>query len=488
MIPTTIAVLQIVIPIILLARLFEARRRSLLAWTIFIAGVAIYMVAIAIAGVWLVLPWYTGLAYLFVIALSVLWRAGDVRTLRWRPSGRFAHVELVVAALLFAGASGLLVQSVSARRAPSGTAINLSFPLRGGTYYVANGGGSELTNAHLETLQDATFRDYRGQSYAVDLVRLDGRGLRASGVLPADLNRYASLGEAVLAPCDGAVVSAENGVSERAPPLTDRQHLAGNFVFLNCGAAHVLLGHLQQGSVRVRPGDRVTAGQRLGAIGNSGNSDEPHLHVHAQTATTGTRSLLDAPPVPVTFYGRALARNDVVRTEAVPQPEMTETELLYTQLASTVVALLMLIVSVRSRAIGRKLFATLFGWAAAVNAWTALTSPTAYLGYAGFTVSDLYRGFILGLFGQHITPIVVGIAVGQACIAIALLRGRRWQKAGLAGAVVFLLAIVPLGIGAGAPATVIMALGAGVLWRKPAAPRVVIELVTTFRETHPRAA
>jgi hypothetical protein len=283
-------------------------------------------------------------------------------------------------------------------------------------------------------------------------------------------------------------VSAEDGVLDLSPPLTDRQHLAGNFVFLNCGTAHVLLGHLHQGSVSVRPGDRVTAGQRLGAIGNSGNSDEPHLHVHAQQATTGTRSLLDAPPVPVTFYGRALARNDVVRTGAAPQPTMTETELLYGQLGSTIVALLMLVVSVRSRRIGRKLFAVLFGWAAAINAWTALTSPADYLGYAGLTVSDLYRGFILGFFGQHITSIVVGIAFCQACIAIALLRGRRWQRAGLAAAVVFLLAIVPLGVGAGVPATVIMALGAGVLWREPAAPRVVIELVTTYRETHRRAA
>jgi hypothetical protein len=52
----------------------------------------------------------------------------------------------------------------------------------------------------------------------------------------------------------------------------------------------------------------------------------------------------------------------------------------------------------------------------------------------------------------------------------------------------FLLAIVPLGIGAGVPAPVILALGAGMLWREPAAPRMVIELVTTHRETHRRAA
>ena len=49
-------------------------------------------------------------------------------------------------------------------------------------------------------------------------------------------------------------------------------------------------------------------------------------------------------------------------------------------------------------------------------------------------------------------------------------------------------AIVPLGVGAAVPATVIMALGAGALWREPATPRAVIDLVTTRREIHRRAA
>ena len=489
MIPTTVAALQIVVPFILIARLFEARRRSMLAWTLFILGVVVYVASIAIGGVWLMLPWYTGLVYLFIAALAVLWRAGDVRTLPWRPVGRFACIELAVAVVLFVGASALLVQTVNARGASAAPAVNLSFPLKGGTYYVANGGAGELTNAHVKTLHDERFRDYRAQSYAIDIVRVGERGLRASGALPADLSRYASFGEAVLAPCDGSVVSVENNAADMVPPLTDRDHLAGNFVFVNCGPAHVLLGHLQQGSVGVRPGERVTAGQRLGAIGNSGNSDEPHLHLHAQLATAGTRSLLDARPVPVMFYGRALARNDLVRTDAVPPPTMTETELLYGQLGSTVVALLMLIGSVRSRTVGRMLFAMLFAWASAANAWTALTSPADYLGYAAFAVSDVYRWFIFGFFGQHITAIVLSIAFGQGCIAVALRRGDRWwQRAGLAAAIAFLLAIVPLGVGAGVPATVILALGAGVLWREPAKPRAVIDLGTRRPELHRRAA
>ena len=36
--------------------------------------------------------------------------------------------------------------------------------------------------------------------------------------------------------------------------------------------------HLQPGSIDVRVGDRVAAGQPLGRLGNSGNSDAPHLH------------------------------------------------------------------------------------------------------------------------------------------------------------------------------------------------------------------
>jgi hypothetical protein len=452
-----------------------------------VTGVAIYIASIAVAGVWLALPWYTGLAYLSIIAGAVLWRAGDIRSLPWRPIGRFAYVELTVALLLCGGASALFVQSIGARRPSTESAINLAFPLHGGTYYVANGGRAALTNAHLKTLADR-FRDYRGQSYAVDLVRIDDRGLRASGALPADLERYASAGETVFAPCDGSVVSIENNAPDMIPPLTDREHLAGNFAFLDCGSAHVLLGHLRRGSVVVQVGQHVAAGARLAAVGNSGNSDEPHLHIHAQKATTSTRSLLDARPVPMTFYGRALARNDIVRTDAVPPATMTETELLYAQLGSTIVALLMLIVSVRARTLGRKLFALLFAWAAVANAWTALTSPADYLGYAAFTVSGAYRAFIFGFFGQHITPIVLTIAAGQACIAAALLKGPQWQRAVLLAGIVFLVAIAPLGVGSGMPAPLILALGAGVLWREPARARATIEFVPRRVEAPRRAA
>jgi murein DD-endopeptidase MepM/ murein hydrolase activator NlpD len=43
----------------------------------------------------------------------------------------------------------------------------------------------------------------------------------------------------------------------------------------------VQLAHLQPGSVAVSVGDRVSAGQLVGKVGNSGNTMWPHLHINA---------------------------------------------------------------------------------------------------------------------------------------------------------------------------------------------------------------
>ena len=58
----------------------------------------------------------------------------------------------------------------------------------------------------------------------------------------------------------------------------------GNFVVLRSVApdgreVRVVLAHLRQGSVRMRTGGRVRAGEALGEVGNSGNTTEPHLHL-----------------------------------------------------------------------------------------------------------------------------------------------------------------------------------------------------------------
>ena len=72
--------------------------------------------------------------------------------------------------------------------------------------------------------------------------------------------------------------------------------------------AHMLL---------VRTGQRVRAGELIGRVGNSGNTTEPHLHIHAEPgAYPGLFS--GEPPVPMRFEGRLLERNDRIRSGALP--------------------------------------------------------------------------------------------------------------------------------------------------------------------------
>ena len=50
--------------------------------------------------------------------------------------------------------------------------------------------------------------------------------------------------------------------------------------------------HLKRGSVRVRVGQRVRAGQQIASLGNSGNSTAPHLHFGMQDGPNGLSNSL----------------------------------------------------------------------------------------------------------------------------------------------------------------------------------------------------
>jgi len=110
----------------------------------------------------------------------------------------------------------------------------------------------------------------------------------------------------------------------------------------------------------------------------------------------------------------------------------------------------------------RWLFVTLFAGAGVFNAFTALHAPESYVeGFAKLAV-PAYRSFIEGPFAQHATAFVLSIALGQVLVAAMIAKGERWLARGAFGAVVFLVAISPLGVGSAFPATLFMALAMSV--------------------------
>jgi murein DD-endopeptidase MepM/ murein hydrolase activator NlpD len=71
--------------------------------------------------------------------------------------------------------------------------------------------------------------------------------------------------------------------------------VGGNYIILDLGNAYfVFYAHLQPNAIRVKIGDRVRRGQVIALLGDSGNSDAPHLHFHV----TDGNSPLGAEGVP----------------------------------------------------------------------------------------------------------------------------------------------------------------------------------------------
>lgn len=133
--------------------------------------------------------------------------------------------------------------------------------------------------------------------HAYDFVRIgeDGLSYRNNGLMLAD---YHLFGLEVLSPAAGSVVACRDDLPDNPPGLIDHVNNWGNFVILCMpGGLHVELSHLQQHSLRVKPGDVVRPGQVLALCGNSGYSLYPHLHMQVQVGPW-----LGDETVPFTFH------------------------------------------------------------------------------------------------------------------------------------------------------------------------------------------
>lgn len=104
--------------------------------------------------------------------------------------------------------------------------------------------------------------------------------------------------------------STVNTLPDLIPPESDRKNPAGNHILINCKGADVILAHLQQGSITVQAGNAVKVGQAIAKVGNSGNTIEPHLHIHARKENTG-KSILNGEGMPIIFDSRFLVRNSL---------------------------------------------------------------------------------------------------------------------------------------------------------------------------------
>jgi Peptidase family M23 len=306
-------VTQIILPLVLMGWLAVAPPRNSLGVLLQALVTAVSLLAIARMGIWIFPPWWIPYGYglLFAISLAIVLRRP--KPLPRMPSSWLGWMTIIgfVAFGVFAGNEA--VRSWAGQFPPLIPAVDLAFPLRGGDYLILNGGNDIRINAHMKLLDESVprFRAYRGGSYGVDIVKIDPFGLRAKGIVPSDLVAYQIHGEPILAPCSGKIIQSIDGLPDMQISQIDAVNRSGNHVLLRCGDVDVLLAHFRPQSLSVQSGMDVWVGDRLAEVGNSGASDEPHLHIHAQRPGSSSAPL-SGDPLLMRFNGRFLIRSDRV--------------------------------------------------------------------------------------------------------------------------------------------------------------------------------
>lgn len=119
------------------------------------------------------------------------------------------------------------------------------------------------------------------------------------------LEDYGCYGVPVVAPANGLIVKARDGEPDEVPGVISNNFTApeGNFVAIQLDetGTYLIIAHLKPGSVTVSTGDTVIEGQVIGACGNSGNTSEPHIHIHHQRQDPNLFPLNFAEGLPLYF-------------------------------------------------------------------------------------------------------------------------------------------------------------------------------------------
>lgn len=185
-----------------------------------------------------------------------------------------------------------MIETIAPTTVDNRKPVTISPPLSGANWVDANGCCG--MTAHRMALNPVNGQLWAAERYAIDYVQLapDGRLFNGN---KADLASYPCFGADVHTAADGQVAAVVDNLPEQLPgakpvglPL---DQYAGNRVILDIGAGnYVMYAHLKTGSTKVKVGDKVTTGQVVGAVGNTGNTDGPHLHFQLMSASDPLRA------------------------------------------------------------------------------------------------------------------------------------------------------------------------------------------------------
>jgi hypothetical protein len=162
-------------------------------------------------------------------------------------------------------------------------------PLRGPGWVVINGCCDEYTS-HRSGLFSIDGTLHAGERYAIDFVQMTPQGQITDG--PGNvLSSYPYYGDEVHSATAGKVVRVRQNLADgpidfELPPR-EAGDAGGNEIVVQVKpGVYAYYAHLIPGSARVQVGDRVAVGETLASLGNTGNSNAPHLHFQLMDGPT----------------------------------------------------------------------------------------------------------------------------------------------------------------------------------------------------------
>lgn len=165
----------------------------------------------------------------------------------------------------------------------TGNAVVLSPPLKGDRWL--NGDGCcEIIGPHRFVINTMDGKLRLSERFAIDFVQLDENGRLYTGD-PTVLANWLFYGADIYSAAEGRVVGVLDGLPDQTPgqlpPDATAVTAGGNHVVVDIGGGkYAFYAHMIPGSITVKEGDFVQRGQHIGNLGNSGNTDAPHLHFH----------------------------------------------------------------------------------------------------------------------------------------------------------------------------------------------------------------
>jgi len=138
-------------------------------------------------------------------------------------------------------------------------------------------GAWKVTQGHNGEI---THKNNWRHAWDFEIVDQSGKSYKNSGDYPED---YYCYNKNILASADGVVEEVVDGIPDNIIGSQNlRQNWGNTIIIKHYEALYSKYSHIKQGSIKVKKGQLVKAGDILAQVGNSGRSPVPHLHFQLQ--------------------------------------------------------------------------------------------------------------------------------------------------------------------------------------------------------------